>query len=275
MPAARLPFRRELRGDAAHHGALVSVVRRVAPPLAALAVVLALWQAGVFQALFGLQEYIVPKPSTIWSTLTGSWSSIWSAQWTTLEEAFVGYLLGGVLGFGAALLVVATGAGRRVLPGVAGALNAVPIVATAPIAVLYLGFGMSSKVVIVLILTAAVMLLNAYKGLTSVNRDHLDLMHSYAATRWQVIVKLRIPSAKPYIFTALRYNVTLALVGAIIAEFFGGYGGVGVEMVQALQGFSMSVVWAAMVLVGLTGIIWFQLVGGLEWVTSRWYPTAR
>ena len=265
MPAARLPRR----------GAIGWVVRRVAPPLAALAVVLALWQAGVFQALFGLQEYIVPKPGTIWSTLTGSWSSIWSAQRTTLEEALVGYVLGGALGFGAALLIIATGAGRRLLPGVAGALNAVPIVATAPIAVLYLGFGMSSKVVIVLILTAAVMLLNAYKGLTSVNRDHLDLMHSYAATRWQVIVKLRVPSALPYIFTALRYNVTLALVGAIIAEFFGGYGGVGVEIVQALQGFSMSVVWAAMLLVGLTGIIWFQVVGALEWVTARWYPTAR
>jgi NitT/TauT family transport system permease protein len=259
----------------AAHGASGLVVRRVVPPLAALAALLALWQAGVFNSLFGLQEYIVPKPTAIWSTLTGSWSSIWPAQQTTLEEAIAGYLLGGALGFGAALLIIATGVGRRALPGAAGALNAVPIVATAPIAVLYLGFGMSSKVVIVLILTAAVMLLNAYKGLTSVNQDRLDLMHSYAATRWQVIVKLRMPSALPYIFTALRYNVTLALVGAIIAEFFGGYGGVGVEMVQALQGFSMNVVWAAMLLVGLVGIVWFQVVGGLERVTNRWYPTAR
>jgi NitT/TauT family transport system permease protein len=275
MPAARLPLRRELRADAGPPSALARVVRRAAPPLAALVVLLALWQAGVFHALFGLQVYIVPKPTGIWSTLTANWSSIWSAQWTTLQEAVVGYLLGGGLGFGVALLITATGAGRRLLPGVAGALNAVPIVATAPIAVLYLGFGMSSKVVIVLVLTAAVMLLNAYKGLTSVNRDHLDLMHSYAATRWQVIVKLRIPSALPYIFTALRYNVTLALVGAIIAEFFGGYGGVGIEMEQALQGFSMTVVWGAMLLVGITGIVWFQLVGALEWVTNRWYPSAR
>lgn len=275
MPAARLPLRRELRASASPPSALAQVVRRAAPPLAALVVLLALWQAGFFHALFGLQEYIVPKPTGIWSTLTANWSSIWSAQWTTLQEAVAGYLLGGGLGFGFALLITATGAGRRLLPGLAGALNAIPIVATAPIAVLYLGFGMSSKVVIVAVLTAAVMLLNAYKGLTSVNRDHLDLMHSYAATRWQVIVKLRIPSALPYIFTALRYNVTLALVGAIIAEFFGGYGGVGIEMEQALQGFSMTVVWGAMLLVGITGIVWFQIVGALEWVTNRWYPSAR
>jgi NitT/TauT family transport system permease protein len=274
IAAARLPRGAELGGSASHQR-MLRVLRRVAPPLAALVAVLVLWQAGAFHALLGLQEYIVPKPASIWSTLTGSWSSVWAAQRTTLEEAVAGYLLGSGLGFAVAVLITATGIGKRLLPGVAGALNAVPIVATAPIAVLYLGFGIGSKVVIVFLLTAAVMLLNAYKGLTSADRDHLDLMHSYAATRWQIIAKLRIPSAHPYIFTALRYNVTLALVGAIIAEFFGGYGGVGVEMVQALQGFSMTVVWAAMVLVGVIGIVWFQAVSLLEWVTSRWYPVAR
>jgi len=251
------------------------VALRIVAPLAALAVVLSLWQSGLFYSLFGLQEFTVPKPTTIASTLSDNWSVVWHAQQTTLVEAVVGYLLGSAAGFGIAVLVTATGVGRRLAPGLAGALNAVPIVATAPVAVLYLGYGGASKIAIVTILTAAVMLLNAYKGLNSVDADHLSLMHSYAATRWQTIGKLRIPSALPFVFTALKYNVTLALVGAIIAEFFGGYGGVGIEMIQALSAFSMAQVWAAMLLVGVTGIVWYELVTALEWGCSRWYPSAR
>lgn len=250
------------------------VALRVAAPLAALAIVLGLWQSGVIYSLFGLQQFTVPTPATIFSTLAGNWSSIWGNEQTTLVEAVTGYLLGSAAGFAAAVLVTATGIGLRLLPGLAGALNAVPIVATAPVAVLYLGYGGNSKIAIVAILTAAVMLLNAYKGLVSVDGDHLSLMHSYAATRWQIIAKLRIPAALPYVFTALKYNVTLALVGAIVAEFFGGYGGVGIEMIQALSAFTMTLVWAAMLLVGVTGIAWYQLVTALEWICTRWYPSA-
>lgn len=262
-------------GNRNHRRGLAQVVLRVAAPVVALAVVLALWQSGVFYSLFGLQQYTVPTPATIASTLAGNWSSIWGNQQTTLLEAVAGYLLGSAVGFGMAVLVTATGIGRRLLPGVAGALNAVPIVATAPIAVLYLGYGGNSKIAIVAILTAAVMLLNAYKGLNSVDADHLNLMHSYASTRWQIIAKLRVPSALPYVFTALKYNVTLALVGAIVAEFFGGYGGVGIEVIQAMSAFTMTVVWAAMLLVGVTGIVWYQVVTALEWIFARWYPSPR
>lgn len=257
----------QVRGARLHR-----ILSRVLPPIVALVVVLGLWQLGVFERLFGLQTYVVPKPATIASQLTSDWSSIWHAQWTTLAEAVTGYVLGGVLGFALAVLVTTTGLGRRLLPGVAGAVNAIPIVATAPIAVLYLGYGRNSKIAIVAVLTAAVMLLNACKGLNAVAGEQLDLMHSYAATRWQVIAKLRAPSSLPYVFTALKYNVTLALVAAIIAEFFGGYGGVGIEMVQALSGFTLTLVWAAMVLVGVLGIVWYQAISATEWLVTRSRP---
>jgi NitT/TauT family transport system permease protein len=248
------------------------LLSRVVPPVLALLVVLTLWQLGLFERFLGLQTYIVPEPATIFSQFTSDWSAIWQAQWTTLVEAITGYVFGAVLGFALAVLVTATGLGRRFLPGVAGAINAVPIVATAPISVLYLGYGSSSKIAIVTVLTASVMLLNANKGLNAVADDQVDLMHSYAATRWQVIVKLRAPSSLPFVFTALKYNVTLALVAAIIAEFFGGFGGVGIEMVQALSGFSLTLVWAAMVLVGVLGIAWYQIVSATEWLATRSRP---
>jgi NitT/TauT family transport system permease protein len=255
----------------------VSVRRaaRVGLPLAALAVVLLLWQGGIFNRLFNLPAYTVPRPSVIASTLHSNWSGIWSAQWTTLTEAVIGYALGGVLGFASAVAVTMTGIGRRLVPGLAGAVNALPIVALAPIAVLDLGYGPSSKIAVVTLLTGAVMALNACKGLTSVAGDPLHLMYSYAASRWQILAKLRVMHALPYAFTALKYNVTIALVGAIIAEFFGAYGGVGPEMVQALSAFAMPLAWSVMVVVGAAGIVWYEALVGAERLFLGWHSSFR
>jgi len=248
---------------------------RVSLPLVALAAVLLLWQGGIFNRLFNLQDYTVPRPSEIATTLHGNWSGIWAAQWTTLTEAVIGYALGGALGFAAAVAVTMTGIGRRLVPGLAGAVNALPIVALAPIAILDLGYGASSKIAVVALLTGAVMALNACKGLTSVGADPLHLMYSYAASRRQILTKVRVMHALPYVFTALKYNVTIALVGAIIAEFFGAYGGVGPEMVQALSAFAMSLAWSVMVVVGAVGILWYEAFVGLERLCMGWHSSYR
>jgi NitT/TauT family transport system permease protein len=260
---------------APHGRASARRAARVGLPIAALAVVLLLWQAGIFNRLFNLQDYTVPRPSEIASTLHSNWPGIWASQWTTLTEAVIGYLLGGALGFASAVAVTLTGVGRRLVPGLAGAVNALPIVALAPIAVLDLGYGANSKIAVVALLTGAVMALNACKGLTSVAGDPVNLMHSYAASRWQVLIKLRVMHALPYVFTALKYNVTIALVGAIIAEFFGAYGGVGPEMVQALSAFAMALAWSVMVMVGAVGILWYEALVGLERLCMGWHSSFR
>jgi NitT/TauT family transport system permease protein len=248
---------------------------RVSLPLVALAVVLLLWQGGVFNRLFNLQDYTVPRPSEIAATLHGNWSSIWAAQWTTLSEAVIGYVLGAAAGFGAAVAVTMTGIGRRLVPGLAGAVNALPIVALAPIAIVVLGYGASSKIAVVTLLAGAVMALNACKGLTSVGADPLNLMYSYAASRRQILTKVRVMHALPYVFTALKYNVTIALVGAVIAEFFGAYGGIGPEMVQALSAFAMALAWSVMVVVGAVGILWYEAIVGLERLCMGWHSSYR
>lgn len=248
---------------------------RITLPVVALAIVVSLWQSGVLHSVFGIEEYTVPKPSTIVDTFRERWSVIWAAQWITLVEAFYGYVLGGLVGIGIAVLVESSGIGRRFVPGLAGAITAMPIVALAPIAVLYFGFGQSSKVAVVTLLCAAVMVLSVCKGLSSVQPDPLNLMHSYAAPRWQVIWKLKLPNSLPYVFSALKYNVTLALVCAIIAEFFGGYGGVGIEIVQTLATFDMPLAWAAMLLVGVVGVVWFQAMAVIERFATRWHASNR
>lgn len=275
MTAARLGKPPDAaQGDSAR-GLPVHAVLRVLLPLAALVLVLALWQGGVLNRLFGLQDYTVPKPSAIVSTVHGQWSSVWSAQLTTFTEAAIGYVIGAALGFAAAVLVTVFGAGRRLVPGLAGAVNALPVVALAPVAVVYLGYGGSSKIAVVTLLTAAVMTLNACKGLNSVGPDQLKLMHSYAATPAQILIKVRVPQSLPYLFTALKYNVAIALVCAIIAEFFGAYGGVGPEMVQALSAFAMPLAWGVMLIMGLTGIICYQVIAVIERLCTGWQPHQR
>jgi NitT/TauT family transport system permease protein len=255
--------------------AALGSIGRVLAPVLAFVVVIGLWQSGALHAAFGLKEYTVPYPATIVDVIRTDWADLWAALRITLTEAFVGYVVGNIAGLLAALAVVATGWGTRVLPGIAGAFNSVPIVAVAPVSILYFGFGQTSKVAVVVLMTAAVMLLNSYKGLTAVDSDPLDLMHSYAAGRQATIVKVRLPLSLPYVFTALKYNVTLALVGAIIAEFFGGYGGVGLQIVQALAAFGMPQAWALMVLVGAVGVIWFQIVVLVERVSTGWHESFR
>jgi len=250
-------------------------VGRILAPIAAFVVVMTLWEKGFFHEWFDLQEYTVPYPSTIVEEMREEWSTLWGAMEITLKEALVGYVIGSTLGFAGAVFVVLTGWGRSVLPGIAGGLNSIPVVAVAPVSILYFGFGMASKVAVVVLMTSAVMLLNSYKGLTAIANEPLELMHSYSASRVRTLVSVRLPLSLPYLFTALKYNVTLALVGAIIAEFFGGYGGVGLQMVQALAAFGMPKAWALMVLVGVLGIVWFQIVVIVERLTTSWHESMR
>lgn len=250
-------------------------VGRFLAPIVAFVVVVAIWEKGLLHTWFDLKEYTVPYPSTILEVIREDWDSLWEALEITLKEASLGFVIGNAAGFAIAMAVVATGWGTRVLPGLAGALNSVPVVAVAPVSVMYFGFGLASKVAVVVLMTTAVMLLNSYKGLTAVANDPLDLMHSYAASGTRTMLKLRVPQSLPYVFTALKYNVTLALVGAIIAEFFGGYGGVGLQMVQALAAFAMPRAWALMILVGLLGVIWFQVIVIIERLATRWHESMR
>ena len=139
----------------------------------------------------------------------------------------VGLLIGATVGFLCAWLFVSVPLLRAGALPIAAALNSIPIVAVAPIAVLWLGFGQPSKIAVVALMTFAPMVVNAFKGLYSVDRQALDLMDSLAASPWQVFVKLRLPSSLPYVFSALKVGITLALIGALVSEFFNAQRGLG------------------------------------------------
>jgi NitT/TauT family transport system permease protein len=161
-----------------------------------------------------------------------------------------------------------------VFPVVNG-LNSMPVVALAPLMVLYFGSDIGSKIAIIALMTVAPMVVNTYKGLTALDPDSCDLLWTYAATGWQVFRKLRLPSSLPFVFTALKLNVTLSIVGAIIGKFFSSRGGLGFLMAHSLETFDMPVAWASITLAGVLGVVFYLAVGAVERVLVPWHASIR
>jgi NitT/TauT family transport system permease protein len=237
---------------------------------------LGLWQAGLFHAAFGLRDFQLPYPAQIAEALADRYDILlYEALVYTGFEAVVGLLIGAVAGFLCAWLFVRVPLLRAGALPIAAALNAMPIVAVAPIAVLWLGFGQPSKIAVVALMTFAPMVVNAYKGLSSIDGRALDLMDSVAASHWQVFWKLRLPSSLPYVFSALKVGITLALIGAVVSEFFNAQRGLGITLSNNIQVARMPLAWSAIVVAAILGLVLYGLVSLAERAAIPWHVSFR
>jgi NitT/TauT family transport system permease protein len=240
--------------------------------LATLVAVAALWEGG--KALFAIPDYQLPHLHAIvadfWREGAGGerWLSIMAlnAGHTALESV-VGFALGGATGL---LLAIAFAHSRWLergfLPYVV-ASQTVPILAIAPMIVVWLGTSWFSKAVIAAYLTFFPVTVNMTRGLRAVEPDALALMRALAATSWQVFIKLRLPASLPYLFTALRISATVSVVGAIVGELpVGSRFGMGVVIINAAQYYNWrpANLWAAILVSALIGIAFYHAVGAVE-----------
>jgi NitT/TauT family transport system permease protein len=255
-------------------GTLRDRLERWGLPLVVLTGVLAVWQSGLIHGALGLRDFQLPFPRQVAEAFADRWDILlWDALVYTGFEAVVGLLIGGTVGFLCACLFVSVPLLRAGALPIAAALNAMPIIAVAPIAVLWLGFGQPSKIAVVALMTFAPMVINACKGLESVDRQALDLMASVAASRYQVFVMLRVPGSLPYVFSALKVGVTLALIGAIVSEFFNAQRGLGVTLSNNIQVAKMPLAWAAIVAAALLGLALYGLVSLAERRSIPWHAS--
>ena len=246
------------------------------PPCLLFAVVLGLWQAGVLHALFGLRVFQLPYPLQIAQAVGERADVLWrDAALYTAPEAATGLLLGGLAGFACAVLFASVPFLQRCGLPIAASLNSIPIIAISPIAVLWLGFGQSSKVAVVALMVFAPMVVNAFKGLYSIDPQSLELMTSLAATPREVFWKLRLPHSLPYVFTALKVGTTLSMIGAIVAEFFNAQRGLGVTLSNNIQVAKMPSAWAAIVVAALVGLALYGLVSLVERTLIPWHVSFR
>ena len=237
--------------------------------------VLYFWQIGV--VAFEVPRVLLPAPSAIVQSLadhTGTLARDFVQ--TVLKAVLIGWLLGSALGFAVGVAIDRLPFLQRGLLPVASLTSTIPLVAVAPIMVMWFGFEWPSKAAVVVLMTFFPMLVATLAGLQAAGKLERELMHSYAASYVRTLLDLRLPCAVPFIVSALKVNATLALIGAIVAEFFGSPTvGLGFRISTEAAKMNMSLVWGAIVVAAVTGSVAYALLVRLERRWAFWHPSVR
>lgn len=262
-------------GSARRAGSIMRQGAALIPATVTFALGLALWEGVV--RLFGVPIYLLPAPSQVLATMAQQLPLLLRIGLATFSEAVTGFVIGCSLGCLVAAVCVRWRHLADALVPLSVASNAVPIVALAPVLGIWLGSTRpASKVAVVVIMTFFPTLVNVYRGLISPSIDALQLMHSYAAPQRDIFLKLRLPAALPYLFNALKISATLSMIGAVVAEFFGGpQNTLGVYIKSQAGILRTREAWSAIVIACLLGIGFYLLIVLLERVLMPWHVAHR
>ena len=250
-------------------------VREWLPALVVFAIVIAAWEGSI--AAFHIQQFLLPRPSAIVRSFWTERHSLWPAGWTTFKEALGGFFIGSGLGIAVATVVGRfRTAGAAFMP-IAIAANAVPIVAFAPIFDVWFNpLSPFSKMAIAAVLCFLPVMVNTLRGLRSASPRQIELMRSYAATDLEIWRRVRVPTALPFVFTALKVASVLAMIGAIVGEYFGGaFNALGVLINSDAQVFDFVTAWAGILVASILGLSLYGAVAGTERLVVRWAADTR
>jgi NitT/TauT family transport system permease protein len=233
------------------------------------------WQ--VLVVGFAVPAVLLPSPARIAAVFVANLGQLWlDFRQTFLKSVIAGFVLGSGAGFITAILIDRSPFLQRGLLPLGAMVSAIPIVGIAPIMVMWFGFDWQSKAAVIVVMTFFPMLVNTLAGLRAAGDIERDLMRSYAASYGQTIAKLRLPNALPFVFNALKINSTLALIGAIVAEFFGTpVVGMGFRISVEIGRMNVDMVWATILVAALSGSIFYGLLAVLERGLTFWHPSYR
>ena len=254
------------------------IVRRSSswlPPLLTLFLLAGLWEGAV--RVFGIPLYLLPAPSQIVETFLEQPSYLVQIGLFTFGEALAGFVVGCTLGaLVAAVCVRFRGLAEGLVP-FSVASNAVPIVALSPLLGVWLGsISPASKIGVVAVMCFFPTLINVYRGLISPSLDALQLMRSYAARQRDIFLKLRLPATLPYLFNALKICSTLSMIGAVVAEFFGGQqNALGVYIKSQAGILKLREAWSAILMACILGIIFYLVIAAVERLSMPWHVSFR
>ena len=237
--------------------------------------ILVLWE-GIVRG-FNIPSVLLPPPSMIWQRIVTSVPTLLADfKQTFLKAVLIGYVIGCGAGFVVAILIDRSPFLQRGLLPLGNFVSALPVIGIAPILVMWFGFDWPSKAAVVVVMTFFPMLVNTVQGLASASAIERDLMRTYAAGYWQTLFKLRLPAAAPFIFNALKINSTLALIGAIVAEFFGTpIVGMGFRISTEVGRMNVDMVWAEIAVAALAGSVFYGVVALVERAATFWHPSVR
>lgn len=246
----------------------------VSPALLGVAVLI-IWEIAC--RAIPISPILLPPPSAIWARLTSSGGLLGTDFVHTVVMAVIpGWFIGSGAGFVMALLCDRFDFLRRGLLPVGNFFSVLPLVGVAPIMVMWFGVGVAPNIAVVITMTFFPMLVNAIAGLSASSHLERDLMRSYNASWAEALLKLRLPAAMPFIFNALKINSTLAMIGAIVAEFFGTrIVGMGFRIQTGSGSQSLDLVWAEIAVAALTGSLFYAVLVLAERRTTFWHPSYR
>lgn len=252
--------------------ALVAI-RRVLPQTVALALVGTTWEA--WTHLADIPIYVVPAPSDVWTRLAGAPGYFAIHTLSTLTVALGGFLVGSVVAIAYAAVMSQAKFLERALYPVALMVKVVPILVWGILFVIWFGFGPAPRVLIAALITFFPVMVNALAGLRAATVESLDLFHSFNASRTQVFWKLRVPSSLPYLFTAFKISIPLAVIGAFVAEYFTGDRGIGSVISIAHSNLDMPTVFSAVVVLAAVSIALTTLTSYAERRLLFWHDSFR
>lgn len=245
-------------------------VREYAPAALVLVMGLLLWEGIVFA--FSIEFYLLPAPHVIVQSLSETYPVLVEAGLYTFTEAVLGFVLGCGGGILAAMAASRSPAFAAVVLPYAVASASVPIIALAPLAIVWFGVEQGSKIAIVVLMTFFPTFVSTLRGLSSVSPQSLELMRSYAATEQQIFLKVRLPHSVPMMFTALRACATLAMIGAVVSEFFGGpVKSLGVYIKSTASLFQTRQAWSAILVACALGLLFYSAVVLIERLAMPWH----
>lgn len=249
-------------------------VRIIVPVLFGITLIV-LWE-GLVRGL-GVSPVILPAPSAVALTFANSTDILWEDfRQTVLKGALTGFAIGSTAAFVAAILIDRSAFLTRGLLPVGNFVAALPIVGIAPILVSWFGFDWQSKAAVVVVMVFFPILVNTVQGLRETDAMQRDLMRTYAAGYMQTLFKLRLPAAMPFIFNGFKIATTLALIGAIVAEYFGSpTRGMGFRISTGVGSLSIDLVWAEIIVAAIAGTVFYGIVVWFERAMTFWHPSQR
>ena len=242
------------------------------PAIVVFCLGIVVWQLAI--DIFNIQKFLLPKPGAIVSAFFTQRHTLWSAGWLTLKEALGGFAIGSALGI---LFAVVLARFRRIsaaLMPIAIAANAIPIIAFSPIFNAWFDpLSLSPRMATAGVLCFFPVFVNTLRGLTSVRPSQIELMRSYAAGELEIFRRVRVPTALPFVFSALKVATVLAMIGAIVADYFGTFGSLGITIKNSVSLFDFETAWAAILTASILGVAMYVAVSLIERFALQWDPT--
>ena len=242
-------------------------------PLSILLILLGIWQ-GIVE-LFEIPLWKLPAPLAIWTELLVSHDLLLKHGWVTLQEVLIGFSVALTTGVALAALIAYSSTLQRVIYPLVIASQTVPIIVIAPLLLIWVGYGLAPKVIVVALIAFFPIVVNTVDGLRNVDPEMNSLMRTLGANRWQFFTKVQVPTSLPLLFSGMKVAVTISVIGAVIGEWVGANAGLGYLTKLSVPLFQTARSFAAVVILAVMGTSLFAVVALLERVSLPWYRTAR